>query len=133
MRRRQHLKKLRKNKARKYSDREMKEAENGLRKAARRREATGRQRIHHLDVADNKAVGLSSSDDNEAFMDTPELVGVEDVGKRLGLSRQRVYSLAREGLLPCIRLGRSVRFDPMVVEAFLRNGGRGWEEGWKRS
>jgi len=53
------------------------------------------------------------------------LFRAEEVAKMTGLSRQAVYQRAAEGSIPCVRIGRSVRFpadalrewiDRMVVE-----------------
>lgn len=41
----------------------------------------------------------------------------------LGTSPHRVYQLARAGLLPSVRLGRSVRFSPPAVRAWIEAGG----------
>lgn len=54
-------------------------------------------------------------------MDTLQTADV--VARRLGISRWRVYELARTNQLPVVRLGRSQRFDPQQVENFVRNGG----------
>jgi len=54
-----------------------------------------------------------------------KLLRVEDVAERIGASKQTVYLLARENALPSVRWGRSVRFDPADVEAFIREHRRG--------
>ena len=54
-----------------------------------------------------------------------KLLRVEDVAGRIGTSKQTVYLLARENTLPSVRWGRSVRFDPADVEAFIREHRRG--------
>ncbi|MFA5786962.1 MAG: helix-turn-helix domain-containing protein [Actinomycetota bacterium] len=48
------------------------------------------------------------------------LLRAGDVAGRIGASKQAVYLLARENVLPSVRWGRSVRFDPADVEAFIR-------------
>jgi excisionase family DNA binding protein len=40
-----------------------------------------------------------------------------DVAKYLKVSRSWVYHRAEAGLLPCVRLGGLLRFDPAAVEA----------------
>ena len=45
------------------------------------------------------------------------------VAGRLGISRWQVYELAKRGELPCVRLGRLVRFDEDAIEAFVHGGG----------
>lgn len=48
------------------------------------------------------------------------------VARRIGASVQTVYLLAREKKIPSVRWGRSVRFHPKDVDAFIevhRQGG----------
>ena len=40
------------------------------------------------------------------------LLRAEEVAKMLGCSKWYVYALAERGELPCVRIGRSVRFEP---------------------
>jgi excisionase family DNA binding protein len=49
-----------------------------------------------------------------------DLWDANDVARYLKVSRSWVYYRAEAGLLPCIRLGALVRFDPAVVRAFAR-------------
>ncbi len=56
-------------------------------------------------------------------MDRPTLRAAE-VAELLGYrSRNPVYLLARDGRLPCVRIGRAVRFRHQDVDAFIRSGG----------
>lgn len=48
------------------------------------------------------------------------LLTAEEVATLLSVSRKSVYKWTEVGLLPCIRLGRAVRFDQADVEAFLQ-------------
>ncbi len=41
----------------------------------------------------------------------------------LGITRWRVYDLARAGILPAVRLGRTLRFDPDRLRAWIDAGG----------
>ena len=45
------------------------------------------------------------------------------VAKRLGISRWAVYELAKRHVLPCVRLGKLVRFDEIAIEGFIASGG----------
>ena len=47
-------------------------------------------------------------------------------------TRQRAYELARLGLIPSVRIGRTVRFDEDQIREFVRTGGRGLPGGWRR-
>ena len=42
----------------------------------------------------------------------------EEVAVRLGVSRWTVCDLARRGVLPAVRIGRSVRIRPTVLDEF---------------
>ena len=61
-----------------------------------------------------------------------KLVNATDIAPLLGVSEARLYELARLGLIPCVRLGRQVRFDPAVVEAWVEGGGQALPGGWRR-
>lgn len=51
------------------------------------------------------------------------LIDADAVAARLSVDRYRVYELARNGQLPCVRLGRSIRFDASAIEEFIASGG----------
>lgn len=57
-------------------------------------------------------------DAREAGILLAELVGLSQP-----LTKQRVYKLARDGVLPCVRLGRVVRFQTQQLESFVASGG----------
>ena len=42
---------------------------------------------------------------------------------------QVVYRVARQNQVPCVRIGRRIRFDEDVIEAFIENGGKGLRAG----
>jgi excisionase family DNA binding protein len=50
----------------------------------------------------------------------PELWDANDVARYLKVSRSWVYQRAETGLLPCLRLGGLLRFEPEKVRAFAR-------------
>jgi excisionase family DNA binding protein len=52
-------------------------------------------------------------------MITPRLLTAEDVADLLRVSVDTVYDYARDGLLPSVRFGRSVRFKSEDVDAFI--------------
>lgn len=54
---------------------------------------------------------------------SPRLLTAEDLAARWQVDKAHVYRLAREGLLPCVRLGRYRRFSLDAVAAFEANGG----------
>jgi excisionase family DNA binding protein len=59
-----------------------------------------------------------------------KLLRTEQVAVLLDIPTDRVASMAREGLLPAIRCGRTWRFAPFRLTEWMDSGGAG---GWKRS
>lgn len=57
---------------------------------------------------------------------TPRMLRVAEVAKRLDLPEKRLYILAREGIIPHVRLGRSIRFNEAEIEAWIAGGGAGY-------
>lgn len=51
------------------------------------------------------------------------MLTAQEAAERLRISAWRCYELCREGHIPHIRLGRSVRIDPGALETFIANGG----------
>jgi excisionase family DNA binding protein len=49
----------------------------------------------------------------------PKLISARQVAEATGLPYHRVFELAREGKIPCVRLGRSVWFTAEAVAAVL--------------
>lgn len=56
-------------------------------------------------------------------MNRRKLLTVPEVAPILRVSEARAYELARDGLLPVVRLGRQVRVDPDVLAEWIRQGG----------
>lgn len=54
------------------------------------------------------------------------MLRVSDVAQRLDLPEKRLYILAREGIIPHVRLGRSIRFNEAELEAWIAAGGAGY-------
>lgn len=51
---------------------------------------------------------------------SPALMSAEDLAEKTGFSLQRVWYIARTGLLPSVRCGRRVFFNREAVEAWLQ-------------
>jgi len=66
-------------------------------------------------------------------MNNPNILTAQEVSAHLRISPQRAYELARLGLLPCIRIGRQVRFDEVKVEAWIAAGGRAYDQSLKNA
>ena len=47
----------------------------------------------------------------------------DEVAAMLDVNRYRVYELVRSKQIPAVRLGRSVRFDPVRLDEWLAAGG----------
>lgn len=64
--------------------------------------------------------------------DSLKLLTAREVADRFGVPVDRVYAMARQGLLPVVRLGRQVRFSAAALEDFVRHGGQALPGGWRR-
>jgi excisionase family DNA binding protein len=60
------------------------------------------------------------------------LISAEQVAQRLGRTKARVYEMCRENLLPHVKLGRAVAFDPAALEAWIGGGGAALPGGWRK-
>lgn len=47
--------------------------------------------------------------------DLEDLLNVEDVSKKLRIAKSTVYTYVHQGILPSIKIGKSVRFSPTDV------------------
>ena len=52
-----------------------------------------------------------------------KLLTGREVSEVFGIPLATVYEHARTGLLPCVRIGRHVRFNPSDLAAFIADGG----------
>ncbi len=59
------------------------------------------------------------------------LLSGRDVAEILDLPPSSVYDYARRRLLPCVKIGRNVRFRPEDVRAFIESGGQALPGGWR--
>ena len=48
------------------------------------------------------------------------LLTPDEVANTLRLARKTVVTMAREGRLPCIRIGRFYRFDPADIDRWIQ-------------
>ncbi|MBL3519468.1 helix-turn-helix domain-containing protein [Arcobacter lanthieri] len=53
-----------------------------------------------------------------------DLLTIEEIAVRLNLSIHQVNKLRKENGLPCIKIGRSIRFNLEKVNEFLREFGK---------
>jgi excisionase family DNA binding protein len=52
-----------------------------------------------------------------------------ELAARYDVTPWRIYELVRDGKIPAIRLGRSVRFDPATIAAWEAQGGTAGSNG----
>jgi excisionase family DNA binding protein len=60
------------------------------------------------------------------------LLTLKEVAATLNVSYLRAAELTREGMLPCVRIGRQVRVRPEDLERFVAEGGCPLPGGWRR-
>lgn len=60
------------------------------------------------------------------------LLTLVEVAEILGVKYPRAADLARQGILPVVRLGRTVRVDPAALAKFIAEGGKSLSGGWRR-
>ena len=63
---------------------------------------------------------------------TKELLTLAQTAKVLKVKYPRVAELARDGLIPVVRLGRQVRVDPDQLTEFISSGGKALPGGWRK-
>ena len=62
----------------------------------------------------------------------PILYNIREISEILKISEDRAYSLAREKILPSVRLGRTLRFSSKAIADFIENGGQALPGVYKR-
>jgi excisionase family DNA binding protein len=60
------------------------------------------------------------------------LLTLKDACKILNVPYARAAALARDGILPVVRLGRQLRVDPNQLAKFVEEGGKALPGGWRR-
>lgn len=53
---------------------------------------------------------------------------VEEIAEQLQVKKSRLYELTRLGIIPSVRLGRQIRFDPKAIEEWINSGGSNGKE-----
>jgi excisionase family DNA binding protein len=49
----------------------------------------------------------------------PLLIGYREAARLLGVSDRTIFSLAKQGQIPAVRIGRAVRFDPADLRTWI--------------
>ncbi len=60
------------------------------------------------------------------------LLNLRQVAEILSVSYERITSMARQNLLPIVRMGRQVRVDPEALEVYIAGGGKALAGGWRK-
>ena len=55
---------------------------------------------------------------------TDALVSADAVSERLGMSNEWVYSAARRGVIPSVRIGGALRFDMAAIDLYIEENTR---------
>ncbi len=61
-----------------------------------------------------------------------ELLTLAQTASILQIKYVRAAELARQNILPVVRLGRQIRVAPDQLKAFISQGGKALPGGWKR-
>ena len=62
-----------------------------------------------------------------------ELLKVDEVARMLRVPSARVYDLARQRVIPSVRLGRQIRVDRSALRRWVESGGQPLRGGWRRA
>ena len=52
-----------------------------------------------------------------------QLLTANQIAAKLQVSKIRIYEMARTGLIPCVRMGRQIRFDEQAIQKWIARGG----------
>lgn len=50
----------------------------------------------------------------------PNLIHAKDAAEALALSPRALWTLTKQGRIPCVRIGRAVRYDPADIHQFVQ-------------
>ena len=68
----------------------------------------------------------------DVFTMAQQLLTLSQAAKILRVSYARAAELAREKVIPVVRLGRQIRVDPHQLNDFISGGGRALPGGWRK-
>ncbi|MCL6597630.1 MAG: helix-turn-helix domain-containing protein [Alicyclobacillus macrosporangiidus] len=63
---------------------------------------------------------------------TLKLLKMSEVANMLNISVDRAYELARQGLMPVVRLGRQIRVEESDLINWVKSGGSAFPGGWRK-
>ena len=62
-----------------------------------------------------------------------ELLKVDEVARMLRVPSARVYDLARQRVIPSVRMGRQIRVDRAALRRWIEAGGKPLRGGWRKA
>ncbi len=62
-----------------------------------------------------------------------QLLTLEETARVLTVTYARAAELARQGVIPVVRLGRQIRVNPDDLNQFIASGGKALPGGWRRA
>jgi len=60
------------------------------------------------------------------------LLRISEVARVLQVEEPRAYALARQGVIPVVRIGRQVRVAEAALRRWIGSGGHALPGGWRR-
>ena len=60
------------------------------------------------------------------------LISAETLAPHLGVSKARLYLLAKDKIVPSISIGRSIKFDVGQIQRWIESGGKNYPGGWRK-
>ena len=69
---------------------------------------------------------------NPASLAMPRLLRPKVAAAHLDVTEAHLLQLARDGIVPCVRLGRRVLFSETALRDFVESGGKAFAGGWRK-
>jgi excisionase family DNA binding protein len=63
---------------------------------------------------------------------TTKLLRLPEVARILDVNEDCAYKMAREGIIPVVRIGRQIRVDQSSLDQWIASGGQALPGGWRR-
>ncbi|HTN77710.1 MAG TPA: helix-turn-helix domain-containing protein [Pirellulaceae bacterium] len=51
------------------------------------------------------------------------LIRQSDAARMLAISDRKLWSLTKQGIVPCVKVGKTVRYSPEALREFVARGG----------
>lgn len=63
---------------------------------------------------------------------TEKLLRIPEVARILDVTEDCAYELAREGIIPVVRVGRQIRVHEGQLRQWIASGGQAYPGGWRK-